>query len=82
MRASGELRRAGALRLIIWLVYGALFALSVPWYLPADAAPALWFGLPYWVVLSLFSVFGVSCFSLWAIPRLWPAAEDDEEPTR
>ena len=61
----------------IWLVYVALFALSIPWYLPADEAPALWLGLPYWVVLSLLAVFGVACFTAWVIWRYWPDEDED-----
>ena len=67
------------MRLVIWLIYLGLFVLSVPWYLPADETPALWFGLPIWVVLSLAAIFAVSCFTLWAVPRLWPAADDEDE---
>ena len=51
----------------------------MPWYLPADAAPALWLGLPYWVVLSLGAVFAAACLAAWAMQRYWPL-EEDEEP--
>lgn len=61
----------------IWLVILLLFGLSVPWYLPSDSTPALWFGLPYWVVLSLLAVFAAACVTAWMIQRTWPL---DDEP--
>lgn len=64
----------------IWAVYLVLFALSVPWYLPADDAPALWLGLPYWVVLSVLAIVGIACFTAWVLLRYWPL--DDEDPPR
>lgn len=60
----------------IWLVYLLLFALSVPWYLPADAAPALWLGVPYWVVLSLAAVVAIAAFTAWCAQRYWPLDGD------
>lgn len=61
----------------IWLVYLVLFGLSVPWYLPANQAPPLWLGLPYWVVISLLAVLGIACFTAWLIQRSWPLDEDE-----
>ena len=49
-----------------------LFALSVPWYLPADAPLRIWFGLPHWVVLSLTATAGVAVFTAFVVHRLWP----------
>ncbi len=66
-------------RLWIWLVYLLLFALSVPWYLPANEAPALWLGLPYWVVLSVLAVFAIACFTAWVIQRHWPLDDDEAD---
>jgi hypothetical protein len=61
----------------IWLVYLLLFALSVPWYLPANQAPPLWLGLPYWVVISLLAVIAIAGFTAWIIRRHWPLDEDE-----
>ena len=61
----------------IWLVYLALFALSIPWYLPEADQPALWLGLPYWVVLSLLACLGIAVFTAWVIWRFWPEDETD-----
>ncbi|MEM7170518.1 MAG: hypothetical protein AAF530_10120 [Pseudomonadota bacterium] len=60
----------------VWLVYLALFVLSVPWYLPADDRPALWLGLPYWVVISLGAVLAIACFTLWLVLTRWPVEDD------
>lgn len=56
----------------IWVVYLVLFALSIPWYLPADDTPALWFGLPYWVVISVAACFAIACFTAFVVQRFWP----------
>jgi hypothetical protein len=56
------------------LVYLALFALSVPWYVP-DGPLRIWLGLPYWVVLSLCAIAGVAAFTVFVVSRYWP--EDD-----
>ena len=64
----------------VWAVYLLLFALSVPWYLPDSDSPALWLGLPYWVVLSLLACLGLSGFTAFVILRYWP--EHEEELTR
>ena len=56
----------------IWPVYIVLFALSVPWYLPADAPLRIWLGLPHWVVLSLAATAAVAVFTAFVVHRLWP----------
>lgn len=61
----------------MWLVYLALFGLSVPWYLPAGPL-RLWLGLPHWVVLSVTSMVGVALFTVVVIHRYWPDAGSDE----
>ena len=71
-RASNSTVKRQGFPLWVWAVYLALFALSVPWYLPADETPALWLGMPYWVVLSLTAVAGVAVFTLFVIRRYWP----------
>lgn len=61
----------------IWAVYLVLFALSVPWYLPADETPSLWLGLPYWVVLSVLVIAAIACFTAWNLYRYWPLDDED-----
>lgn len=61
----------------VWGVYLMLFAMSVPWYIPADAPLRLWLGLPHWVVISLVATLGVAVFTAFVIHFLWP---DQQEP--
>lgn len=61
----------------IWLVYLALFAASVPWYVP-DGPLRIWIGLPHWVVLSIAAIAGAALFTVFVVRRYWP---DDEEAT-
>ncbi|MDJ0655649.1 MAG: hypothetical protein QNJ40_15905 [Xanthomonadales bacterium] len=62
----------------IWLIFLALFALSVPWYLPKSDQPPLWLGLPYWVVLSLLACLAIAIFTAWTIGRYWPGNDDTD----
>ena len=43
-------RRRGALLLAVAFI--VLYAISIPWYRPTGAIPAIWFGLPDWVVIA------------------------------
>lgn len=64
----------------MWVVYLALFAASVPWYVPQGPL-RLWLGLPHWVVLSLAAMGGVSAFTVVVVRRYWPDVEDGDEGT-
>lgn len=64
----------------IWAVYLLLFAVSVPWYLPAGSPARLWFGLPHWVVLSLAACLGVAVFTVWVLSRHWSSPPGGEDP--
>jgi hypothetical protein len=64
----------------IWFVYVALFGASVPWYLP-DGPLRIWFGLPYWVVISVLAIASVSVFTLFVVQRYW-RDDDEESPER
>lgn len=77
IRASRQSPLASRRRLGIWSVYLALFALSIPWYLPADKSPPLWLGLPYWVVLSMLAVAAIAAFTVWVVLRHWPLDEGE-----
>lgn len=63
----------------VWAIYAGLYAASIPWYLPADQEPAIWLGLPYWVVLSLAATTAIAGFTVFVVSRHW--AEPDEMPT-
>jgi len=54
----------------VWLAYLVLFGLSVPWYLPSGPV-AIWFGLPYWVVMSLGAIGTIAVFTLFVVGRYW-----------
>ena len=64
----------------IWVVYGFLFAASVPWYLPAGSPPRLWLGLPHWVVIALAAYLAVAVFTAWVVARYWPAGDGASRP--
>ena len=64
-------------RVWVWVCYLALFALSVPWYLPAEGPPELWFGIPHWVVLSLGACVAIAMFTALVVLRLWRGPGDD-----
>lgn len=55
----------------VWLVYAALFAAAVPWYLPSEASRASWLGFPLWVTISLSATFAIACFTVFVIRRYW-----------
>ncbi len=55
----------------IWAVYAALFALSIPWYLPEIDPVPVWLGVPYWVVICLGSCLAIACFTAFVIHRFW-----------
>lgn len=63
----------------IWLVYAGLYSLSIPWYLPPTEAPALWLGLPHWVVLSLLATTAVAGFTAYVVRCHWPAPADEPD---
>lgn len=37
-----------------------LYALSIPWYRPAGAEPAIWLGLPDWVAVAVLCYAGAA----------------------
>jgi hypothetical protein len=76
MPANGKLSRTR--RIAVWLCYLALFALSIPWYLPSGSLPPLWLGLPYWVVISLACCVLIAGLNVIYIYKSWP--DDEDEP--
>lgn len=65
----------------IWPVYLALFAASVPWYVP-DGPLRIWIGLPHWVVLSIAAIAGVALFTVFVVRRYWPDESAEATPER
>ena len=66
-------------RIAVCFCYLALFALSIPWYLPSGTVPPLWFGLPYWVVISLACCLLIACLNAIVIykSKRWLDDEDN-----
>jgi len=62
----------------IWIVYGLLFAASIPWYLSPSDTPRLWFGVPHWVVISLLVTLAIACFTAFVVWRYWPDTGEDD----
>ena len=61
-----------------WPIYIVLFGLSIPWYVTPTEEPALWLGLPFWVVLSLAASLGVALYTAWLLAHHWPGGELSE----
>ena len=59
----------------IGVVYVLLFAVSVPWYLPAVKPVPTWLGLPFWVVLSVVGSVAVALFTALVVTRYWPPGD-------
>ena len=63
----------------IWLTYGVLTILGIPWYWPAESDTRL-FGAPAWVVTALAASLAVSIFTAVLLRRDWsePLADTNE----
>ncbi len=66
------------LRWSIWLVYGALLAVGIPWYWPRESV-ALFLGVPLWVAVAVFASVLISVFTAWLLQRPWPGESDPEK---
>ena len=64
----------------VWVVYAALFALSVPWYVPADRSPPIWLGLPHWVILSLGAAVATALFTRYIVRAFWTVEPTSRGP--
>ena len=71
--------RNGDLYLVwpIWLTYGFLLAIGIPWYWPRDSQ-ALFLGVPAWVAVSVGASVLISAFTAWLLRRPWPGETDRE----
>lgn len=57
-KSRGVSRRT--LRRALLVAIAGLYLLSIPWYREAGSAPALWLGLPDWVVVAIACYAGVA----------------------
>lgn len=55
----------------IWLAYGVLFAIGIPWYWPKDDT-TVWFGMPRWVVVAIGTSVLLSSWTAWLLRYTWP----------
>lgn len=70
--------RGGYLRPWIWLIYGALALVGIPWYWPRDSV-RLVLGLPAWALVSILASMAVSVFTAWLLWNRWPVDDADVE---
>ncbi|ASK62497.1 hypothetical protein CFK37_10225 [Virgibacillus phasianinus] len=61
----------------LWIVFGVLFLLSVPWYLPEGSYKPLILGIPYWGWIVLLVSLAFSATITYAIKYLWITEGDD-----
>gem|GEM_PF-5463928 len=67
----------------VWLFYGVLLLLSVPWYwnLFPQWAMRMVCGMPLWVVVAVIGSALTSCYTAWLlISRRWPDEETSCQP--
>jgi protein-S-isoprenylcysteine O-methyltransferase Ste14 len=57
------------------LAIALLLLLALPWYREAGRAPAIWFGLPDWLVVAALCFLGIAALNAVA---WWRADWDDE----
>lgn len=63
----------------LWIIFGVLFLLSVPWYLPVGSYKPLILGIPYWGWIVLLVSLAFSATITYAIKYLWITEEDNSE---
>ncbi|WP_099156992.1 hypothetical protein [Virgibacillus ndiopensis] len=61
----------------LWIVFGVLFLLSVPWYLPEGSYKPLFLGIPYWGWIIILVSVAFSATITYAIKYLWITEEED-----
>ena len=59
----------------IWITYGVLLAVGIPWYWPAGDT-STWFGIPRWVVVAVGDSAAVSVVTACLLSRPWPQEDD------
>ena len=62
----------------VWLVYLLLYAVTIPWYWPANYRGPLIAGFPLWVFATLGGVLGLAIFTVWVIFNYWQGEEGGE----
>ncbi len=62
----------------IWITYGVLLAVGIPWYWPAGDV-STWFGIPRWVVVAVGASAAVSIFTACLLSRPWSQEHEPQE---
>jgi uncharacterized membrane protein len=62
----------------LWIIFGVIFLLSVPWYLPAGSYQPLVLGMPYWALIVIIMSVVLSSFLTYVIKHHWQLDEEDE----
>jgi len=57
------------------MIYIMLYALSIPWYLPDLDPMPVWYGFPFWVVISFGVCVIIACFTSFVVKRYWLDAD-------
>ena len=72
----------GRLRAVLLAAVVLLYALSVPWYRDPQEPPALWLGVPDWVVVALgcYAAAAVLNSIAWLLTDLRDEPDRDGEP--
>lgn len=63
----------------IWVVLGVLFALSVPWYLPAGSYEPMIFGVPYWAYIIMGVSMAISITLSYVLKNHWQMTDEEEQ---
>lgn len=58
------------------IVFLILVALTVPWYFPKGTYEPIFFGFPYWAMISLIMSIALAVFLSWTIENRWDENED------
>ncbi|HEX7065951.1 MAG TPA: hypothetical protein VF199_12855 [Bacillales bacterium] len=63
----------------LWIVFGIIFILSVPWYFPKDSYQPLILGIPYWAWIIIIVSGIMSAFLTYVFKYQWQLEEEKEE---
>lgn len=63
----------------VWVVMSLIVLAGTPLYLPAGVVEPLVFGIPYWMVVSVFFTLAFAAFTSWLCLGRWNLVEQREE---
>ena len=65
-----------------WVVLALVILAAIPWYLPTGSLRPLVWGIPYWILISLFfSLVFCGCISYLCLKE-WDIVEEEEQQER